>query len=708
MATEPSTSQPEGAAVTPPEQLVVNLQVVSPSVGVNRPLLFPDLPATTTIKRLKDMIRQALPLRPADENQRLIHRGRALLCESDSLLDIFGVDALRAPDRQTIHLVIRDVSDSQTPTPSAAARGPSPVDGGQSTNAPRVSHSPHPPHPHFGQDPQPPFARRAHFQTTVNSTPQLRRLPSPVPAHHTPEQAAAFQQHHQNMTNWLSQVQRDAHLQREAMVRAFVSQNQRGRAQMGMRGIGDIAGNVNGVESNNGRASPGASHSVHYESVGPNGQSYHVDTVIRAATQGSQAGLSPTDVQNIIRGADANQATMAMANAMQRSASGTSIHNRPLTQPGVTTPVLGAGGSLAGSGRATPDLEPRSAGAGNNTMASGSLPSQPQRGLQVYILSSPEGPRALLLNTSAAETYYSPRLRTQASLSRLRSNATLSSVTFASQAHSIHGAQQHDQRPQVQHEPPAAVHAQAPVQHVHPNNPPAAGLPPLLMWLWPHIWLILRLGLFVWFCTAPDSSWSRWFTVICLAVFMFVLSTGLLNAVAENAWRPIGRHLENLLPDLEHMQGGQGAVLGQGQEGQPAGREGGVGPEQLAARLVDEHRAREGWLTGQVRRLERAGLLFLASIAPGVAERHIANLEAEARAEENRRREAEAAAAAAAAAAASTTGEEGNNNSGNRNETNTREDDNTRPEEQLGGNEHQEAPRGNLGEVPIREELIAL
>ncbi|PNY24445.1 Uncharacterized protein TCAP_05615 [Tolypocladium capitatum] len=708
MATEPSTSQPEGAAATPPGQLVVNLQVVSPSVGVNRPLLFPDLPATTTIKRLKDKIRQTLPLRPADENQRLIHRGRALLRESDSLLDIFGVDALRSPDRQTIHLVVRDVSDSQTTTPSTVARGPSPVDGGgQSTSAPPVSHHPHPhPHPHFGPDPPPPFARRAHVQTTTHSIPQPR-MPSPAPAHHTPEQAAAFQQHHQHMANWLSQVQRDAHLQREAMVRAFVSQNQRGRAQMGMRGVGDTAGNntgANGVESNNGRASPGASHSGHYESVGPNGQSYHVDTVIRAAAQGSQAGLSPTDVQNIIRGADADRATMAMANAMQRTASGTSLQNRPLTQPGVTTPVFGAGGSLAGSGRVTPDLEPRSADAGNNTMTSGSLPSQQQQGLQVYILSSPEGPRALLLNTSAAETYYSPRLGTQASLSRLRGNASLSSVAFASQAHGIHAAQQHYQRPQVQHEPPAAVHTLPPVQRVHAGNPPAAGFLRLLMQLWPHMWLIFRLGLFVWFFTTPNSSWSRWFTVMCLAVFMFVLSSGLLNGVAENAWQPIARHLENLLPDLEQMRGGLGAAPRRVREAQPAERQGDAGPEQLAARLVGERRAREGWLAGQFRRLERAGLLFLASIAPGVAERHIANLEAEARAEENRRRETEAAAAAAA----SRTGEEGDNNTGERNETNTHEDDNTHPDEQQGGNEHQEAPRGNPGEEPIREELVAL
>ena len=61
----------------------------------------------------------------------------------------------------------------------------------------------------------------------------------------------------------------------------------------------------------------------------------------------------------------------------------------------------------------------------------------------------------------------------------------------------------------------------------------------------------------------------------------------------------------------------------------------------MAAGLVAMRGAHQGWLAGQLRRLERAGLLFLASLAPGVAEGHIANLEAE----ERQRRDAEAAAA---------------------------------------------------------------
>lgn len=86
------TTEPTDSGAS--DALVVNLQIVSPSVGVDRPLLFPELPAATTIKQLKDKIRHALPTRPPDDSQRLIHRGRVLLREADSLLDIFGAESV--------------------------------------------------------------------------------------------------------------------------------------------------------------------------------------------------------------------------------------------------------------------------------------------------------------------------------------------------------------------------------------------------------------------------------------------------------------------------------------------------------------------------------------------------------------------------------------------------------------------------------------
>lgn len=93
-ASRPQDDGPSVASTATTDEQTVNLQVLSPSVGVNRPLLFPNLAANTTIKQLKDKIRQALPLRPADDHQRLIHRGHALVREADTLVDIFGADAV--------------------------------------------------------------------------------------------------------------------------------------------------------------------------------------------------------------------------------------------------------------------------------------------------------------------------------------------------------------------------------------------------------------------------------------------------------------------------------------------------------------------------------------------------------------------------------------------------------------------------------------
>jgi hypothetical protein len=71
-----------------------NLEVVSPSVGVNGPLSFPDLATTTTVKQLKERIREAIPAKPNDERQRLIHRGRMLARADETMADIFGLETV--------------------------------------------------------------------------------------------------------------------------------------------------------------------------------------------------------------------------------------------------------------------------------------------------------------------------------------------------------------------------------------------------------------------------------------------------------------------------------------------------------------------------------------------------------------------------------------------------------------------------------------
>ena len=90
------------------------------------------------------------------------------------------------------------------------------------------------------------------------------------------------------------------------------------------------------------------------------------------------------------------------------------------------------------------------------------------------------------------------------------------------------------------------------------------------------------------------------------------------------------------------------------------GRE--LDPQRVAQRLIEQRRQENaGWFMTHLRRAEHGALLFLASLWPGVGERHIAARDAEER--EQRRREeaaeAERVAAEEAARAAAEGGAEG-------------------------------------------------
>ncbi|CAI6084634.1 unnamed protein product [Clonostachys chloroleuca] len=688
------------------EKLTVNLQIVSPSLSVGRPLHFPELAASTTIKELKERIRSSLPLRPPDDHQRLIHRGRALVRETDTLSDVLGEDAIRSLEQQTMHLVVRDAPNahsSSTPTPTG---GPSP-----NTSSPAPANPQR--HTHgvpFGPQPPPGFPRRNPTQPTPGQFtlhspaptlgPNLPNLPIPQPI--DPSMPFPHQQHHnqhQNLSTWIGQVQR------EALTRALINQNQRNRANVGMRGIGD--GVHHGHDTNSGRASPALGH-YYREHIGPNGQTFQVETIIRGshgAGNGQNGALSPADVQNLLRQGDINQATATMTNAMQRSASNVSLHSR-FMQPMATNSGYPHPDSRAGSGRATPEPTARSVSGGQPPVGSGSAATPSRGGYDVYVLSSPEGPRALLVNNSNSETYYSPRLPTQNSYHRLRNlvhpEVGTTESSLPPNAETQHQNAVRDQQPPIpaqnQDQPPADGNANA-----QANNAQVGGLPPLLVQAWPHIWLAFRLAVFVWFFTSPTASWSRWFSVIGIAVLIFILSVGALNNIAELLWRPLAQQLENMLPRLDPQVDVRGGALGQNGVAVDGGQNADHNPAQLAARLVAQQRERETWLQSQIRRIERASLLFLASIAPGVAERHIANLEAEARAE-RQRREAEAAAAEAAAEAAREAQAAAANAEGN-NENNPDAQGNQPAQDHHGVEDLRANQGGNPGGLP---ELVAI
>lgn len=725
----PSSSNAPFPGENPP---TVNISIISPSLAVNAPLNFTGLPASTTVGQLKEKIREALDAKPANEQQRLIHQGKLLNRESETLLDIFGEQKLRGSDQVAIHLVIRDYVDpqhasSQAPPTRDQSPAPNPPARQSAPSVLNAAATPHHHHQHGHHHHLPPrFGGPAPHVGQAHSPFPAHGLGMPAPGSQTSAQLVAQQQ--QLMQQYLNQLNQ----------RPVGHHGQQARGSVGLQGVPVPGQAINSQFSNHGqgRNSPHPEYQGYVrETVGPNGEVVRVTMnsafiapngqVFPVNFQNLQHGnggtaapapggpFSTNDVQNIIRNADASQATSMMTNAMHRSASGASLANlnlngprQPIQPPGVTVPRR-PGSTVPLSRTATPDpTRTPSHGSVSAPPANSALrmPTPPQP--EVYILSSPQGPRALLVNNQS-DMYYTPAPRyplplvmpnftsswlqppqphprpgfaaDHAQQAGHPQTAAARAEQQAPQAGNVRvnifqggAAQQQAQQQQAQVRPLAPGGPQ-----FHPANPEGGLAGALLAALWPHLWLLIRLGVFVWWFTSSDTSWTRWFTIMSIATAVFLINTGLLNGVANNFFNPVRQHLDGLIPlapgaNANREAGGnnppgadQAAPGGGGDndgERRPRpGQQGGPDPAQAAARLIAQRQQHNAnWFVDQVRRLERAGLLFLASIAPGVAERHIAALEAQERAERERReaeeraererREAEERAAAEATA----------------------------------------------------------
>lgn len=398
----------------------------------------------------------------------------------------------------------------------------------------------------------------------------------------------------------------------------------------------DRAGGIPGTRTPQPRASSPLEAAQRRPSPAPSHDGYPTSDGLhhRFRGGGAENGLSETEVQNILRGADARQAILTMTNAMQRSASGTSLGPQ--------------------SGRATPSSASPAPSGSAAVTASQPTFSTLQASPEVYILYSPTGPRALLINSHNSETYYSPLARATShspflGLPNLPTFRPNSAQTGTTPDQPTPGTEQSEQDSADQGDAQARLRRRVrgrinqPAVQVGPARRHHPGAAAFVARIWPHFWLAFRLGLFVWWFTSPASSWPRWAAVIGIAVAIFVLNTGALDGFADTVWRVICRHMEDLIPMADQNRAAVEANQNQNQAPRQGVPEENLQPEEMAARLVRERRrANAAWLLDRVRRAERAGLLFLASIAPGVAERHIANLEAEV---ERQRREAEAAEA---------------------------------------------------------------
>lgn len=597
---------------------------------------------------------------------------------------------LRSMDRQTLHLVLRDLSERQTPTPPLFPGQPA-VSRSQTPSHQQPQQSQQSQQP---QQPQQPQLHHGQSYLRISGHPNIAFGSAHAPGAFNGTQLPVGMTPQQLLQNQLQTIARlsastqNSHQQQHP---GFNSMNQHGVQNMGTTG-----------SATSGRGSPSqpeTTRTVLREGIGPDGQRWRftVNESIVTSTHGPGRTSSPSpfsfaevptptfpqsrpvsnrgptggsDTQNIFR-ADIESATRVIADAMRRNASSSSLANLASHQgqqpipPGVTTPLIP---SRSGSAAGTPDPL-RAVGRPANVSVGVRTDHTSSTTPEVYILSSPSGPQAVLLNGGQG-TFYSPNLRSWQPRG-LPVPPFTPSVGQRDSSHTRHeGLPQIIARPSIAARNAANPHPNnaTPGQQPHPqpqhdarvpgpmqphighglNNPQieAIRIAQVLPHVWPHLWMMVRISLFIWWFTSPTASWLRWFTVLSIALVLFFVNTGALNPLAEQIWVLLRRHLENLIPlavdagDRQQQRPG-GGVNGANQRGPRD-----PNPADAAARLIQQRRQdNANWLLNQARRLERAGILFIASLAPGLAERHIAQVEAEARAERQRLQEAEAAAA---------------------------------------------------------------
>jgi len=73
---------------------LINVKVLSQLPEPDGLIHFENLPITTTVGELKVKVRDHVASKPAVENQRFIYRGRLMARENDTMMDVFGRDAV--------------------------------------------------------------------------------------------------------------------------------------------------------------------------------------------------------------------------------------------------------------------------------------------------------------------------------------------------------------------------------------------------------------------------------------------------------------------------------------------------------------------------------------------------------------------------------------------------------------------------------------
>ncbi|KAI9651472.1 MAG: hypothetical protein M1829_002801 [Trizodia sp. TS-e1964] len=233
----------------------------------------------------------------------------------------------------------------------------------------------------------------------------------------------------------------------------------------------------------------------------------------------------------------------------------------------------------------------------------------------VYLLSSPTGPNALLVSPTGIYTVgqesYRQRLA-NLNLTQGYPNMPPNNVDLYRRFHPAMNPIIPGQAPLAPRMRSAVVRQENIQQNFFPRDFAAR--------LIPHFWSIARWMIFV-YVFAGTGGWRRLSLLIVCATLGFAAQVGLFNGLVDLLWGPLRRYLESLLPTPDRLANG-----GNGNGGTAAIDTNRI-PEvaEAATRLVQNRQIRNReWLLRNIRRFERIFLILLASLVPGVGERHVA------------------------------------------------------------------------------------
>ena len=665
-ASGPSNQPPSEAVSLPPDH--VSLRVTYLLTGNPRPPhSLGVLPLTTLVSTLKDKIQAELPEHPSPSEQRLIYQGRPLLRNDATLRQVLRIEVSR---ERSLSLCIANTSqpgNSPGPLPYTLHIVVRPRQNGAATSdnwisAPSADPIPPPPT-------NPDHSRMNHITAVENSATRLQEslariqhqieanradllavqqrigmqhnnigfpvngavlLPTIHPGGNGPALPVPLPMNIQNLRPPPPPfpAMQPAHFGWHTRTQNTANYNTPWTQQ---------TPNLNGNPSNPSQPNPQMPQSSVQEFRGPNGE--HV-TVMTSQMTVPMTLSRPAS-------APGQPASRGPAAAPQRSQPSQTPRHAP-SNPTATRPQPPP---LPFAGFPTYLPIPFSQNRQFQPQPSTSTPT-------AWILSSPAGPQGFLF--APGHGYFST---TQSSVQQQSTTPQAAPAEMPGLAPLAAPTEPTQQQPRAQMD--GAGNGNADGALVRGNRGPAQ--PPLVQvqqnaedndlfgFLIQRGWLFLRLYLFMFVFSEP-GTWKRWAMIIIAVIVCLQPRDGPFVRAMQAA----RRHLDNLIGPPAPQRQPEPAAQRQPRPAEnainqtthrPANVRGAVQitPEEAAARLLRNNQERNrGFWRDIFYRVEQSMALFLASLIPGVGERHVmareeARREAQ-RQEEERRRAAEAAA----------------------------------------------------------------